>query len=84
MRHSTCVPRIYFKDRSKNIIKILKLGPVLTLLPVNVNTKLPAARLLRAVLAGETRQAPGECGFFTRPRVVMETAAQAAFAPTVF
>jgi hypothetical protein len=54
MCHKTVVPRIYFKDRLKNISKIFKLGPVIALLPVNVNIKLPAARLYRAALTGET------------------------------
>jgi hypothetical protein len=47
------MPRIYFKDRSKNISNIFKPGPVLILFPKNVNIKLPAARPYRAALAGE-------------------------------
>ncbi len=71
-------------DRSKNISKICKLGSVLILFPINVNTKLPAARRYRAALTGENNQTSRECGFFTRPRVVIEIAAQAAFGPVVF
>jgi len=47
------MPRIYFKDRLKNIRKISKLDPVLILLQKIVNLKLIAERLSRAGFAGE-------------------------------
>jgi len=47
------MPRIYFKDRLKDISKISKLDPVLILLSKIVNLKLFAERLSRAGFAGE-------------------------------
>jgi len=52
MRHKTCMPRIYFKDRLKNISKIFKLDPLLILLPEIVNIKLLGAGLSAAGIVG--------------------------------
>jgi len=46
------MPRIYFKDRLKNISKIFKLDPLLILLPEIVNIKLLGAGLSTAGIVG--------------------------------